>query len=468
MVFSSILFLFTFLPAVLAAYHIVPKGWRNPLLFFVSLIFYAWGEPVYVILMVFTTVFGWFTGIMLERWGDDPKKAKGILALSVVVNLGILGFFKYGNFIVANINGLTGWGITELNLPLPLGISFYTFQTMSYTIDVYRRHTPVQPNVLSFGAYVALFPQLIAGPIVRYNTIAQQLDYREETLELFGRGAGLFTVGLAKKVLLANNIGLFWDSIKALPSGEMTVLAAWCGIVAFGFQLYFDFSGYSDMAIGLGWMLGFHFERNFNYPYISRSITEFWRRWHISLSTWFREYLYIPLGGSRQGKGRTIFNLFVVWTATGFWHGASWNYVLWGLYYFVFLIAEKFLWGGLLERSPKLLRHVYTLLIVMTGWALFVFEDMSSLGPFLQALAGQAGGGWVNHSILYYLNSWSLTLLAAMVGITPLAKVVYGRLAVRYPGLMNVMQPVLMLAGLLLSVAYLVDSSYNPFLYFRF
>ncbi len=468
MVFSSILFLFTFLPAVLAAYHIVPKGWRNPLLFFVSLIFYAWGEPVYVILMVFTTVFGWFTGIMLERWGDDPKKAKGILALSVVVNLGILGFFKYGNFIVANINGLTGWGITEFNLPLPLGISFYTFQTMSYTIDVYRRHTPVQPNVLSFGAYVALFPQLIAGPIVRYNTIAQQLDYREETLELFGRGAGLFTVGLAKKVLLANNIGLFWDSIKALPSGEMTVLAAWCGIVAFGFQLYFDFSGYSDMAIGLGWMLGFHFERNFNYPYISRSITEFWRRWHISLSTWFREYLYIPLGGSRQGKGRTIFNLFVVWTATGFWHGASWNYVLWGLYYFVFLIAEKFLWGGLLERSPKLLRHVYTLLIVMTGWALFVFEDMGSLGPFLQALGGQAVGGWANQPILYYLNSWSLTLLAAMVGITPLAKTVYGRLVVKYPGLMNVMQPVLMLAGLLLSVAYLVDSSYNPFLYFRF
>ncbi len=468
MVFSSILFLFAYLPAVLAAYHIVPKGWRNPLLFFVSLIFYAWGEPVYVVLMIFTTVFGWLTGIMLERWGDEPQKAKAILALSVVVNLGILGFFKYGNFIVDNINGLTGWGLAELNLPLPVGISFYTFQTMSYTIDVYRRHTPVQPNVLSFGAYVALFPQLIAGPIVRYNTIAEQLDHREETWELFGRGAGLFTVGLAKKVLLANNIGMFWDSIKVLPGSEMTVLAAWCGIVAFGFQLYFDFSGYSDMAIGLGWMLGFHFERNFNYPYISRSITEFWRRWHISLSTWFREYLYIPLGGSRQGKGRTIFNLFVVWTVTGFWHGASWNYVLWGLYYFVFLIAEKFLWGGLLERLPKFWRHTYTLLIVMTGWALFVFEDMGSLGQFLQALAGRAGGGWVNRQILYYLNSWSLTLLAAMVGITPLTKAAYGRLAAKWPGFTGLLQPVLMLAGLLLSVAYLVDSSYNPFLYFRF
>jgi alginate O-acetyltransferase complex protein AlgI len=468
LVFSSILFLFAYLPAVLAAYHIAPKSWRNPFLFFVSLIFYAWGEPVYVLLMVFTAAFGWLTGLMLERWGGHSGKAKGIIALSAAVNLGILGFFKYGDFILGNINQLTGWGLALLNLPLPLGISFYTFQTMSYTIDVYRRQAPVQHNFLSFGAYVALFPQLIAGPIVRYNTIARQLDHRRERLDLFGRGTGLFATGLAKKVLLANNIGLFWDGLKALPSGEMTVLAAWCGIVAFGLQLYFDFSGYSDMAIGLGWMLGFHFERNFRYPYISRSVTEFWRRWHISLGEWFREYLYIPLGGSRVGTARTIFNLFVVWVATGFWHGASWNYVLWGLYYFVFLIGEKFLWGGLLEKIPRLLRHAYTLFIVMAGWALFVFEDMGSLGLFARALAGQAAGGWVNQRLLYYLNSWSVVLLAAILGATPLAKTAYDRLAARRPGLTALLKPALMLSAMLLSAAYLVDSSYNPFLYFRF
>ena len=453
---------------MLAVYFILPKGWRNAFLFFASLVFYAWGEPVYVFLMLFTIAFGWVAGILLGRCGADKQKARLIIVLDVIVNIGILGFFKYGNFFIVNINHFMGLNLPALDLPLPLGISFFTFQTMSYVFDVYRGDAPVQPNILSFGAYVALFPQLIAGPIVRYNTIAEQLGNRRESLDLFGQGAGLFTVGLAKKVLLANNIGLFWDNIKALPSGEMTVLAAWSGIVAFGLQLYFDFSGYSDMAVGLGWMLGFSFERNFLYPYISRSITEFWRRWHISLSTWFREYLYFPLGGSRRGARRTIFNLFVVWAATGLWHGANWNFVFWGLYYFVFLVAEKFLWGGLLDKAPKWLRHIYTLAIVMAGWALFVFDDTGSLGAFVTALAGRAGGGLVNDRILYYLSSWACVLLVAAAGATPLAATAFERIAARRPAWAAILKPAAMLAALLMSVAYLVDSSYNPFLYFRF
>ena len=468
MVFSSLLFLFLFLPGVLAVYFVLPRSWRNAFLLFASLLFYAWGEPVYVLLMMFTISFGWLTGILMGRCGDDGRRKKAVLLLNIVVNLGILGFFKYGNFIVDNINGATNAGIHGLNLALPLGISFYTFQTMSYTIDVYRGHAPVQPNILSFGAYVAMFPQLIAGPIVRYNTIAQQLAQRRENLRLFGQGAGLFVIGLAKKVLLANNIGMFWDNVKNLPPGEMTVLAAWTGIVSFGLQLYFDFSGYSDMAVGLGKMLGFHFERNFFYPYVSRSVTEFWRRWHISLGTWFREYLYIPLGGSRQGQWQTVLNLFVVWAATGFWHGANWNFVFWGLYYFLFLVGERFIWGKRLEQAPAALRHAYVLVVVMAGWALFVFEDLGSLGAFVRALGGMAGGGWANDRILYYLSSWRFVLLAAAIGATPLAAAVLRRLESRWPVGAAVLRPALMLAGLLLSVAYLVDSSYNPFLYFRF
>ena len=468
MVFSSLLFLFTFLPLVLAAYYIMPKGWRNAFLFFASLIFYAWGEPVYVLLMLFTTAFGWASGLLLERWKEDRLKAKAVLALNVAVNLGVLGFFKYGNFILDNISRLTGANLGVMNLPLPLGISFYTFQTISYTVDIYRGVIAAQANILNFGAYVSMFPMLIAGPIVRYNTVADQLTGRRESLALFGQGAGLFTIGLAKKVLLANNIGLFWDAVKTLPPGEMTALAAWAGITAFSLQLYFDFSGYSDMAVGLGWMIGFRIDRNFFYPYISRSITEFWRRWHISLGAWFREYLYIPLGGSRQGKWRTICNLFIVWAATGFWHGASWNFVFWGLYYFVFLAGEKFLWDGLLEKTPRWLRHIYVLAIVISGWVLFVFEDLGSLGAFLQALAGRADGGLVNDRILYYLSSWGAVLLVAAVGSTPLAAKAMDSLAKKWPPCLAAVKPVLVLAGLLVSVAYLVDSSYNPFLYFRF
>ncbi|MDR1193177.1 MAG: MBOAT family protein [Peptococcaceae bacterium] len=489
MVFSSLLFLFYFLPIVLVAYYLAPKAWRNPLLFFVSLFFYAWGEPVYVLLMLFTTAAGWAAGLLLRRWEKDRVKARAALILASAVNLALLGFFKYGGLVLESVAALSGRPPTAWTLPLPLGISFYTFQTMSYVIDVYRGQAPTQPNFLSFGAYVALFPQLIAGPIVRYNTIAEQLIRRRENLALLGRGAGLFVVGLAKKVLLANNIGLFWDQIRALPAGEMTWLAAWSGIIGFGLQLYFDFSGYSDMAVGLGRMFGFYFEPNFQYPYISRSVTEFWRRWHISLGTWFREYLYIPLGGSRGGQAQTLRNLLIVWAATGLWHGASWNYLFWGLYYFLFLAGEKSLWGRWLARKPGWLGHAYTLLVVMTGWTLFVFEDTGDLLRFAGALVGLAPAGLdpsglgaaslgaaglggaislANDTILYALSSFGGVLLAAILAATPLPAALWARLTAKWPKQSACLRPALLLFGLLLSVAYLVDSSYNPFLYFRF
>jgi alginate O-acetyltransferase complex protein AlgI len=489
LVFSSLLFLFYFLPIVLVAYYLAPKAWRNPLLFFVSLFFYAWGEPVYVLLMLFTTAAGWAAGLLLRRWEKDRVKARAALILASAVNLALLGFFKYGGLVLESVAALSGRPPTAWTLPLPLGISFYTFQTMSYVIDVYRGQAPTQPNFLSFGAYVALFPQLIAGPIVRYNTIAEQLIRRRENLALLGRGAGLFVVGLAKKVLLANNIGLFWDQIRALPAGEMTWLAAWSGIIGFGLQLYFDFSGYSDMAVGLGRMFGFYFEPNFQYPYISRSVTEFWRRWHISLGTWFREYLYIPLGGSRGGQAQTLRNLLIVWAATGLWHGASWNYLFWGLYYFLFLAGEKSLWGRWLARKPGWLGHAYTLLVVMTGWTLFVFEDTGDLLRFAGALVGLAPAGLdpsglgaaslgaaglggaislANDTILYALSSFGGVLLAAILAATPLPAALWARLTAKWPKQSACLRPALLLFGLLLSVAYLVDSSYNPFLYFRF
>ncbi|MEA4891396.1 MAG: MBOAT family O-acyltransferase [Peptococcaceae bacterium] len=494
MVFSSLLFLFCYLPAVLLAYYLLPKAWRNRMLFFASLIFYAWGEPIYIFLMLFTIVFGYATGLMLERWGPPGEagggqadgghasgggvaprgqaaafRAKLILALAVAVNIGILGFFKYGGFIADNINSLLGLRLSLPDLPLPLGISFYTFQTMSYTIDVYRGKAPVQHSLISFGTYVAMFPQLIAGPIVRYNTVARQLNERRESLAAFGSGVGIFAVGLAKKVLLANNIGLFWDSIKAFTPAEMSLTAAWAGIVAFGLQLYFDFSGYSDMAVGLGRMLGFEFERNFDYPYISRSVSDFWRRWHISLSTWFKEYLYIPLGGSRCGLARTTFNLLVVWMATGIWHGANWNFLFWGLYYFVFLALEKSGLRRLLEKAPRAVGWFYTVSVVMVGWAIFVFEDMAGLTGYLLALAGQGiGGGVINDRILYLLSSFGVMLILALAAATPWPARLFNRLTEGRPRLTLWLKPVLVLAALLLSTAYLVDSSYNPFLYFRF
>ena len=373
MVFSSLLFLFWFLPIVLAAYYILPKRCHNLVLFLASLVFYAWGEPVYVVLILFSTLVDYCTGRMAGYCREKGYKKGAVLAvvISAVVNLALLGFFKYGDFFLQNLHRFTGLAVPRLGLALPIGISFYTFQTMSYTIDVYRGEAPVQKNLITFGAYVSLFPQLIAGPIIRYKDVAEQLKKRKESLPLFCQGLVRFMVGLGKKVLIANQIGMLWDEVAALDASSLTTATAWLGVLAFTLQIYFDFSGYSDMAIGLGAMFGFHFPENFNYPYESKSITEFWRRWHISLGTWFREYVYIPLGGNRKGMGRQMVNLAVVWFLTGLWHGAFGNFILWGLYYGVFLVLEKLMWQRVLKKIPAWLGHLYTMFFVMVGWSIF-------------------------------------------------------------------------------------------------
>ena len=482
MVFSSILFMFRFLPVVLLLYFIAPKPIRNTILFIASLIFYAWGEPVYVVLMLFSTVVDYTHGRMVykHKQKGEMKKARCWVASSMVINLALLGFFKYADFIITNLNLIPGVEIPLLNLALPIGISFYTFQTMSYTVDVYRGDALPQKNIISFGAYVALFPQLIAGPIVAYNTVAEQLEGRKETLDDFATGVMRFMTGVGKKVLLANNIGLLWDMISARGVGEVPVLMAWLGITAYAFQIYFDFSGYSDMAIGLGKMFGFHFLENFDYPYISRSITEFWRRWHMSLGSWFRSYVYIPLGGNRQGLKKQIRNIAVVWLLTGIWHGASWNFLLWGVYFGVFLILEKFLWLDFLKKH-KIFSHVYTILIVWVGWALFAFDDLGKVIRYMKAMFGLSGAGFVNKETLYLLVSYGVMLIVLILASTPYPKLWAGKLVnllenkktegakVSFGGTMSaVLQLVFVAVVFIISTAYLVDATYNPFLYFRF
>ncbi len=459
MVFSSLPFLFGYLPVVLAVLKLAPLHARNFCLFLVSLIFYGWSEPVYIVIMLISTFVDYYNGRMVDKYRDDRKKAKRFVWFSVIFNLSLLDFF------ILNLQAL-GLPLSPLNLSLPVGISFYTFQTMSYPIDVYRKQAPVQKSVVSFGAYVTLFPQLIAGPIVRYKDIAEQLDHRQETADQFALGVQRFVAGLAKKVLLANSIGALWDTISALPASEMSVAAAWLGIIAFAFQIYFDFSGYSDMAIGLGKMLGFEFLENFNYPYISRSITEFWRRWHISLSTWFRDYVYIPLGGSRHGRGKQIRNLMIVWLLTGFWHGASWNFMLWGIYFGVILILEKFVLKPILERLPKVLQHGYALVLILLGWVLFAFTDLDAGLTYLKTMFGWGSVSLINARTLFYLRDYGLLLIIMILASTPLGHQLYETKirGHRWEGAM----PLLIAAGLILCTAYLVDASYNPFLYFRF
>ena len=467
MVFSSLTFLLFFLPTVLLVYYAVPRRAKNAVLFLFSLIFYAWGEPVYVVLMLFSTVLDYSCGRLVEKYRGTGKQKLGLI-LSICGNLGLLFFFKYTDFLIGTVNGLLGTSIPQLGLPLPIGISFYTFQTMSYTIDVYRGEAKLQRNILSFGAYVALFPQLIAGPIVRYHDVAEQLDGRVHSFDKFGDGAKRFVTGLGKKVLLANNIGLLWSAISKTEAASLTTLAAWLGLIAFGFQIYFDFSGYSDMAIGLGKMLGFDFPENFNYPYIAKSVTEFWRRWHISLGTWFRDYVYIPLGGNRKGLALQLRNVALVWLLTGFWHGASWNYVLWGLYFGLLLICEKLFLGKRLEKAPAFVGHVYTLFAVLTSWVLFAFEDLGAGLAYCRVLFG-GGAGFSNSAALYQLLSYLPLLAVCAVSAVPLMKTLYGKLTERCgEGLLLTADAVRVLGLALLSMAYLISGSYNPFLYFRF
>nr|WP_325217699.1 MBOAT family O-acyltransferase [uncultured Oscillibacter sp.] len=464
MVFSSLTFLFGYLPLTLALYFVTPLRRRNFVLLVASLFFYGWGEPVYVGIMFLSIFIDYTHGLLVEKYRERDRLARWFVGQSVVFNLLLLGFFKYWDFLAANLSLLPGASIPQLGLPLPLGISFFTFQTMSYTIDVYRRDAPVQRNIIDFGAYVTLFPQLIAGPIVKYKTVAAELVHRTVTSRDFAEGACRFTAGLAKKVLLANAAGALWESCQASQSaGALTVAGGWTGLFAFGFQIYFDFSGYSDMAIGLGRMLGFRFDENFDHPYLSTSVGEFWRRWHMSLTSWFREYLYFPLGGSRGGRARTLRNLVIVWFCTGFWHGASWNFILWGLYFALWLILERFVFKDLLARTPVWVKRAYTLAVVFVGWGVFAMEDLGVCGQYLKVCFG--GGPLWSAPDGCRLRSWAVILLLLALGSTTLALDLWRKLPQRGR---KVLTPVLMALGLALSTAYLVDGSYNPFLYFRF
>ena len=466
MVFSSTIFLCVYLPLVLLGYYICPKKGKNLFLLIVSLIFYAWGEPKYVFLMIFSILVNYVFGLLMDKHRANKKRLKLMLVLSVVIDLGLLSVFKYTDFIITNINAIFNTGFDLLNIALPIGISFYTFQAMSYTIDVYRDDVRVQRNLIDFGMYITMFPQLIAGPIVRYSDVQDQLAERSVTTADFSEGVMRFVVGLGKKVLLANQMGAVWTDIYAL-GGDVSALMAWTGAVAFTFQIYFDFSGYSDMAIGLGRMFGFKFPENFRYPYESVSITDFWRRWHITLSTWFKEYLYIPLGGNRRGLARQALNLLIVWSLTGFWHGAGWNFVMWGLYYFVILFVEKLFLLKALDKLPKFFRHVYALLLIIIGWVIFASDDVSVLLPYLGSLFGANGA--VGGMDVYTLVTKAVLIVICCVASTELPKRLFGTMT----GKMNekavfTVKSVLTIVLLTLSMIFLIGDSYNPFLYFRF
>ncbi len=458
MVFSSILFLFYFMPAAFLIYYLTPRPAKNGVLLVLSLLFYAWGEVRYLPIMFASILVDYTASNMLERCGNRQGWRRFWLFVSVFFNLGMLGFFKYAGFFASNFNALTGLSIPVLSLTLPLGISFYTFQTMSYTIDVYRGQVKPEHNIIDFSAFVVLFPQLIAGPIVRYTDIQRELRERTMDLGQISSGVRLFILGLASKVLIANNVGSLWTETEQIGFSALSTPQAWLAMLAFTLQIYFDFSGYSLMAIGLGRMLGFEFPRNFDFPYISKSMTEFWRRWHMTLGSWFREYLYIPLGGNRKGAARTTWNLLIVWAATGLWHGASWNFVIWGLFFFVLLMLEKAFLKDWLDRHPIVAR-VYMIPLILVSWAIFAITDFSQMQLFFTRLAGGFGGeDWI-----YSLRNYGVTFLLGILFATPLLRPLLDRIN------QNRIASVLLYGFLtVVSVAYLVDATYNPFLYFRF
>ena len=461
MLFSSIPFLFYFLPAVLILYFLVPRQLKNTVLLVFSLVFYAWGEPKYVFLMIATICLFFFCGIAIGK-AKEKKWKKLWLTISVVVSLALLAVFKYADFLLGSFNGLTGANIPLLKLALPIGISFYTFQCLSYTIDVYRGEAEVQKNIVSFGAYVSLFPQLIAGPIVRYVDVARELNSRTHSWNDIALGLRRFLFGLGKKILIANQLGELTNIFRA--SADKSVLFYWMYAIAFALHIYFDFSGYSDMAIGLGRVFGFHFIENFNYPYLSKSVSEFWRRWHMSLGSWFRDYVYIPLGGNRVRTSRWVFNVLVVWMLTGLWHGAAWNFVLWGLFYAFFLLIEKFV--PLLQKMPTVLRRMYVLLVTIFGFVLFNATTLTEAVTDIGGMFGFLEIPLVTPETLYYLRSYGLLFIAAVIGSTPWPK----QLALKWEGrpLGAIIEPVCTVILLLICTAYLVDGSFNPFLYFRF
>ncbi len=476
MVFSSLTFLFAFLPITLLVYYLVPKKAQNVVILISGLIFYAWGEPIYVLAMIASTFIDYTAGLLIAKYDNKPKIRTACLIVSLVMNLGLLGTFKYLGFLIESANAWFGLAIPNPNLPLPIGISFFTFQSMSYTIDLYRRNIKVQKNAVSFIAFVTLFPQIVAGPIVRYEDIQNEIDNRSITEKMIGDGISRFIVGLGKKVLIANNIGALWDSVKAMEYGELSAVTAWLGILAFTFQIYFDFSGYSDMAIGLGKMLGFNFPENFNYPYMSHSISEFWRRWHITLGAWFRSYIYIPLGGNRKGTARTIINLLIVWTITGIWHGASWNFMLWGAYFGVLIVLERLFLGKLLEKLPSFISWLYTFILVVFGWIMFdgvdastvnIGDMFSQVGSYIAAMFGVNGvimDSFATNAIVNY----GIMFAICIFGSSDALKILADKIREKAPRWVQYGFAPVQLAVLLASVAFIATSSYNPFLYFNF
>lgn len=468
MLFSSIVFLFTFFPAVMILYYLLPVRFRNVILLLASLVFYAWGEPVYLFLMLLSILFNYFSGLDIARNLQDKRAAKRSLVFNLIINLAVLGFFKYEGFVLDTLNGILPVHISYHALPLPIGISFYTFQILSYIIDVYRGNVKVQTNLPNFALYVTMFPQLIAGPIVQYADVDEQLASREVSWTKFGEGSMYFIRGLAKKVLLANTSGMIFTEVSGLAKGNIAVVTAWLGAFAYMFQIYFDFSGYSDMAIGLGKMFGFEFNMNFNYPYVSKSITEFWRRWHISLSSWFRDYVYIPLGGNRVSKIKHIRNLLIVWFLTGLWHGAAWNFVAWGLYYGVILIIEKYFLSPVLDRLPDVVRHIYSIVLVVIGWVLFFSSSFGQAADYIRVMFGAGAHGFADRESMYLLTSNLILWLILIFGSTPLVHFRYEHMLRSKKWNTTIINSVVYAALFIVCIAYLVTETYNPFLYFRF
>ena len=468
MLFSSIVFLFSFLPAVMILYYLLPVRFRNVILLLASLVFYAWGEPVYLFLMLLSILFNYFSGLDIARNLQDKRAAKRSLVFNLIINLAVLGFFKYEGFVLDTLNGILPVHISYHALPLPIGISFYTFQILSYIIDVYRGNVKVQTNLPNFALYVTMFPQLIAGPIVQYADVDEQLASREISRTKFGEGSMYFIRGLAKKVLLANTSGMIFTEVSGLAKDNIAVMTAWLGAFAYMFQIYFDFSGYSDMAIGLGKMFGFEFNMNFNYPYVSKSITEFWRRWHISLSSWFRDYVYIPLGGNRVSKIKHIRNLLIVWFLTGLWHGAAWNFVAWGLYYGVILIIEKYLLSPVLDRLPDVVRHIYSIVLVVIGWVLFFSSSFGQAADYIRVMFGAGAHGFADRESMYLLTSNLILWLILIFGSMPLVHFRYEHMLRSKKWNTTIINSVVYAALFIVCIAYLVTETYNPFLYFRF
>ncbi len=473
MLFSSLVFLFIFLPLVIFSYYIFPRRVRNLILLVFSLFFYAYGEPKYVVIMLISIFINYIFGLLVDKYRNKKNIIRFLMFLAVSMNISIIGYYKYANFLILNYNKIFNSNYEILNIVMPIGISFFTFQGLSYVIDVYRGHGKVQKNPLNVALYISLFPQLIAGPIVRYETIADQINYRRETLSDFSYGIERFIIGLSKKVLIANTVGLIADEIFNIELGNMSVLLSWIGIISYTLQIYFDFSGYSDMAIGLGSMFGFKFLENFNYPYISTSITEFWRRWHISLGTWFRDYVYIPLGGNRVKVSRFLLNIFIVWFLTGLWHGASWNFIFWGVYYGIILVIEKMIIGRYIKKIPKLFQHIYTMILVVVGWILFRTENILFAKDYIGVMFGVGDYQMINSKSLYYLIEYRYAFIIGIIFSMPIYPYVIKKLenikTLWIKTLLNdYIKSLLLIILFLICIMYLINSTFNPFIYFRF